>query len=160
MYDRLPTDKVLLDQACTLNIPRTVPGTRSDYGYLWAIPPALLSALLLAGWISFGFRTAAHAYWSPLDPGCMAVAGVAAPKDSSLFHAVNRLDGASVHHVNECITRPLRLAEVDHGHSALTMDTPEIALPPRKGRSYGAPLPYTPTSTTAAMSPEINSLCP
>lgn len=160
MYARLPTEDILVEQLCALQTPRTVLGSRTKYGYLWTIPPALLSVFFLLGWIFFGFRRAAQAYWSPLDPGCMAVSGVAVPKDSALFHAVNRLAGASVHHINECITRPLRLAEVDLGHLALTMEGSDVAPPPQKGRSYGAPLPYTPTSTAAALSPEIKQFTP
>jgi hypothetical protein len=159
MYARLPTDDLMSYQECFLQTPRTVLGSRGRYGYLWTIPPALLSVFFLIGWICLGFRRAAKAYWSPLDPGCMAVAGIAAPKDSSLFHAVNHLAGASMHHVNECITRPLRLAEVDLGHLALTMEGSDVAPPPQKGRSYGAPLPYTPT-TSAALSPEIKQFTP
>lgn len=160
MYARLPTEDLMYEQLYKLQTPRTVLGSRAKYGYLWTIPPALLSVFFLLGWIFFGFRRAAQAYWSPLDPGCMAVSGVAAPKDSALSHAVNRLAGASVNHINECITRPLRLAEVDLGHLALTMEGSDVAPPPQKGRSYGAPLPYTPTSTTAALSPEIKQFTP
>jgi hypothetical protein len=160
MYARLPTAGIVVKQNFVLQTPRTVLGSRTKYGYLWTIPPALLAAFFLLGWLVFGFRRAAQAYWSPLDPGCMAVSGVAVPKDSSLFHAVNRLAGASVHHINECITRPLRLAEVDLGHLALTMEGSDVAPPPQKGRAYGAPLPYSPTTTTAAMSPEIKQFTP
>lgn len=160
MYARLPTDGITITQNCALQTPRTVLGSRTKYGYLWVIPPAVLCIFFLLGWLSYGFRQAARAYWSPLDPGCMAVAGVAVPKDSSLFHAVNRLAGASVDHINECIQGPLRLAEVDLGHLALTMEASDVAPGPQRGRTYGAPLPYTPTSTTAALSPEIKQFTP
>jgi hypothetical protein len=160
MYADLSADDIMVEQICALQTPRTVLGSRTTYGYLWTIPPALLAVFFLLGWIFFGFRRAAQAYWSPLDPGCMAVAGVAVPKDSSLFHAVNRLAGASVHHINECITRPLRLAEVDLGHLALTMESSDVAPPPQKDKTYGAPLPYSPTTTAAAMSPEIKQFTP
>ena len=160
MYARLPTDGITVRQTSALQTPRTVLGSRTKYGYLWVIPPAILCAFFFLGWMMYGFRSAAKAYWSPLDPGCMAVAGVAVPKDSSLFHAVNRLAGASIDHINDCITSPLRLGEVDAGHLALTMEAPDVAPGPKRGRSYGAPLPYTPTSTTAALSPEIKQLTP
>lgn len=160
MYARLPNEGITARQTSALQTPRTVLGSRTKYGYLWVIPPAIMCIFFLLGWMLYGFRQAAKAYWSPLDPGCMAVAGVAAPKDSSLFLAVNRLAGASVDHINECIQSPLRLAEVDLGHLALTMEAPDVAPGPKKGRSYGAPLPYTPTSTTAALSPEIKHFTP
>ncbi|KAJ9098946.1 hypothetical protein QFC19_006170 [Naganishia cerealis] len=160
MYTHLPTNNANLDQTCTLQTPRTVLGSRTAYGYLWAIPPGVLASIFLIGWITLGFRRAAQAYWSPLDPGCMAVSGVAVPKNSSLYTAVNRLAGASTNHINEFIQGPLRLAEVDIGHLALTMDDQGVAPVPQTGKTYGAPSAYTPTSTQAAMSPEIKPFTP
>ncbi|KAJ9104633.1 hypothetical protein QFC21_002131 [Naganishia friedmannii] len=160
MYTHLPNTNAALNQRCALQTPRTVLGSRTAYGYLWAIPPAILALIFLIGWICLGFRRAAQAYWSPLDPACMAVSGVAVPKNSSLYAAVSPLAGASTDHIHKCMQGPLRLAEVDPGHLALTMDDPDSASVPQKGRVYGASPPHTPTSTNPAMSPEVKVFTP
>ncbi|KAJ9113197.1 hypothetical protein QFC22_006036 [Naganishia vaughanmartiniae] len=160
MYTHLPTENAALNERCALQTPRTVLGSRTAYGYLWAIPPAVLALVFLIGWLTLGFRRAARAYWSPLDPACMAVSGVAVPKNSSLYNAVAPLAGASTNKIHEFMQGPLRLAEVDPGHLALSMDDTDAAPVPQNGRAYGAPAPYTPTSTNPALSPEVKIFTP
>jgi hypothetical protein len=160
MYTHLPTNNAAVTQRCALQTPRTVLGSRTAYGYLWAIPPGVLALIFFIGWLSLGFRRAAQAYWSPLDPACMAVSGVAVPKNSSLHAAVSPLAGASTDRIHQCMQGPLRLAEVDPGHLALSMDDTDTAPIPQKGRAYGAPAPHTPTSTNPALSPEVKIFTP
>jgi hypothetical protein len=156
MYTSLPASGSRDVVTYSLVAQRSRLGQKGQLYGLWSIPPLVYLSLIAIGWLSYGFRFAAGAYWSPLDPVAMAIAGSAVPPISSASYAFRRLAGAPVDWIDRKVQSRVRLAEVEPDRLGLSIDSAEVTPSPKKGGYYGgepvmsfaSPYPKSPPSTS------------
>jgi hypothetical protein len=146
MYDHLPLTPSSKQARYILGSPKPRLGQKGDLYGLFCIPPLANFIVIFFGWLWLGFRFTGAAYWSPLSPVDMAIAGIAVPATSTAKSTFQSLASAPIDWDRE--NKRLRLAVVQPDRLGLSINAKDVDPKPLKGCWYGA-------GSSTAQSPAI-----